>query len=108
METKILSQISSFRPCVHQSVFSQLKTLDALLKTPGCGRLRAFWQRSVFSVETLRCYDTEYPQHSLLVTEFADNLFHTKHLFFINFVWLALLVDVVVQKECCDSWSVWF
>jgi len=35
-------------------------------------------------------------------------LFHTKNLFFIHFVCLALLVDVVVQKECCHSWSLWY
>jgi len=79
-----------------------------LLKTQSFGRLRVFWQRSVFSVERFCCYDKKYPQHILLETDFADNLFHFKNVFFIHFVRLALLVDVVVQKECCDSWSVWF
>lgn len=36
-----------------------------------------------FSVEKLCYYDTEYP-----------------HILF-----CSLLVDVVEQKECCDSWS---
>ncbi len=76
--------------------------LGNLLKTPSCGRLKVFWQCSIFVVVLFflffllrRFIAIQNICSSLLVTDFADNLYNTNNVYIAR---MSYGIDTYVRK----------